>query len=355
MSQMASGVHDLPPRRERLGVSGHPRARAAGGILAALLALAALAGCTVPRPPGEGTIRYRDPVFTNVTVTRDLQYGSATSQAGATVALRLDLYQPAGDTQTKRPVLVWVHGGGYSGGDKASGIPPDIGNTFAKLGYVVASINYRLISTPCGGSSIPPACYAAAIDAQHDAQAAVRWLRANAGRYRLDATRIGIGGESAGAITAVLTGIHSEDPGNSGNPGFPSTVGAFVSISGGVPNAVFAGPGDPPGLLFHGDRDAIVPVQWSVDTAIALLRANVAAFLQVQRGAGHVPYGQYRDLFLQQTNYFLYAMLDLAHANGQPAAAGRAFDRQLQRLRGEYRRFEPGLRQLRRGYARFGH
>ena len=354
MSQMASGVHDLPPRRERLGVSGHPRARAAGGILAALLALAALAGCTVPRPPGEGTIRYRDPVFTNVTVTRDLQYGSATSQAGATVALKLDLYQPAGDTQTKRPVLVWVHGGGFSSGDKASGVAPDIGNTFAKLGYVVASINYRLISTPCGGSSIPPACYAAAIDAQHDAQAAVRWLRANASTYRLDATRIGIGGESAGAIMAALVGMHSEDPGSSGNPGFSSKVGGWISISGGLPQGVFASHDDAPGLLFHGDRDAIVPFAWSVDTTNALLRVGVPAFIQVQGGAGHVPYGQYRDLYLQQTDYFLYWFLDLAHANGQPPAAARAVDERTTALRAKYRRYVPRLEKLRDSSARFG-
>jgi dienelactone hydrolase len=324
-------------------------------VVAALLALAALAGCTVPRPAGEGTIRYRDPVFTDVTITRDLQYGSAPSQTGETVALKLDLYEPTGDTQTKRPVLVWTHGGGFSGGDKASGIPPDIGNTFARLGYVVASINYRLISTGCtGGGALPPACVQAAVDAQHDAQAAVRWLRANAATYRLDATRIGIGGESAGAITAVLTGVRSEDPGSSGNPGLPSNVGGFVSIAGGLPNGVFAGAGDAPGLLFHGTSDTIVPARWSIDTLRALISANVAAFLQLQEGAGHVPYVQYRELYLQQINYFLYSVLDLAHANGQPARAARAFDRQLQRLRGKYPRFEPGLRKLRRSYARFG-
>ena len=81
-----------------------------------------------------------------VDITRDLQYGSATAQSGTPTALKLDLYQPRGDTQTKRPALVWVHGGGFSGGDKADPADADFSTTFAKLGYVVVSINYRLIA-----------------------------------------------------------------------------------------------------------------------------------------------------------------------------------------------------------------
>ena len=88
----------------------------------------------------------------------------------------------------------------------------------------------------------------------------MRWLRANAATYGIDPTRIGIGGESAGAITATLVGLLSEDVGTSGNPGWPSTVGGFVSVSGGVPSGVnLANPGDAPGLFFHGTADTIVP------------------------------------------------------------------------------------------------
>src|SRR5688572_20689184 len=109
-------------------------------------AAVALSGCLVPRPPGEGTLRYRDLTFSGVTVTRDIQYGSAVNQSGATQALRLDLYRPTGDTLTRRPAIVFVHGGGFTGGDKASGVAPDMANHFARLGYVTVSINYRLIS-----------------------------------------------------------------------------------------------------------------------------------------------------------------------------------------------------------------
>jgi acetyl esterase/lipase len=298
-------------------------------LVAALIAIAVLAGCTVPRPPGDGTIRYRDQVFNNVTVTHDLQYGSAPDANGNPVALKLDLYQPTGDTQTKRPALVWVHGGSFCCGDKTSPEIVDEANTFAKLGYVAVSINYRLLAPAgsCSGSTAgSSACTTAALEAKHDAQAAVRWLRANAAKYRIDPTRIGIGGSSAGAITATLVGLFSEDTGSSGNPGYPSTVGAFMSLSGGLPGGLFAGAGDAPGLLFHGTADPVVPFQWSVDTAVKMLNAGVPAFLEQFDGAGHVPYAQNRDQILTQSDYFFYDFLDLAHAQGQPQSAARAFE-----------------------------
>jgi acetyl esterase/lipase len=298
--------------------------------LVALLALVAVTGCTLPRPPGDSPLRYRDQVFSNVSVSKDLQYGTAPDSQGTPVALRLDLYQPTGDTQLKRPALVWVHGGSFSGGDKTNVVPVDVAQTFAKQGYVVVSINYRLLGSGCVGN--PSQCTVAAIEAQHDAQAAIRWLRSLAGFLRIDPTRIGIGGESAGAITATLVGLNSGDPGSSGNPGFPSTVGGFASISGGLPTGALATAGDAPGVLFHGTADPIVPSAWSDLTTAAMQAAGVPVWLQHQDGAGHVPYAQYRSLYLEQMDYFFYLTLDLAHAAGQPASAARAYGRQLERM-----------------------
>jgi dienelactone hydrolase len=312
------------------------------GIVGALAIVVMITGCTIPRPDGPGTLRYRDAVFANVTRTADLQYGSAPDAQGNPVALKLDLYQPTGDTQAQRPALVWVHGGSFCCGDKGNTVPVDVANTFAKQGYVVVSINYRLLGTNCVAN--PGACTAAAIEAKRDAQAAIRWLRANAGTYRIDPTRIGIGGESAGGITATLAGLYSEDVGSSGNPGPASTVRGFVSISGGLPNGVFASAGDAPGVLFHGTADNVVSPTWSNATAGAMLGAGVPAWLQHQEGAGHVPWAQYRSLYLEQANYFLYWALDLAHAAGQPPAAARAASRQLERL-GASPRLQRALKQ----------
>jgi acetyl esterase/lipase len=296
--------------------------------------VAVATGCTLPRPAGDSPLRYRDQVFTNVTVTSNLQYGSAPDSQGTPVPLTLDLYRPTGDTQTSRPALVWVHGGGFSGGSKTGTVAVDAATTFARHGYVAVSINYRLLAPPggCVGNPGQAACTVAALEAKHDAQAAVRWLRANAATYGVDPTRIAIGGESAGGITATLAGLNAEDVGSSGNPGFPSTVRGFVSVSGGLPDGILASANDSFGLFFHGTADGVVPASWSVSTAAKLLQAGVPAWLQLQQGAGHVPWAQYRALYLEQARYFLYLSMDLGHAAGQPPSAARAAERQLQRL-----------------------
>jgi dipeptidyl aminopeptidase/acylaminoacyl peptidase len=279
-------------------------------LVALVLGATLLAGCTVPRPPGDGQLRYRDQVFGAATVTNDLTYGSAPGADGNPVALKLDLYQPTGDTIAKRPALVWVHGGGFTSGDKASGRAR--ATFFARLGYVAVSINYRLLSPGgCAGDSDSDICRNAAIAAQHDAQAAVRWLRANAATHRIDPGRIAMAGGSAGAVTSVLAATHSEDPGTSGNPGYPSTIRGAVSVSGGVPTNELIDSGDAPTLFIHGTEDAVVPFDWALQNAAALYNAGVFTVLEPLEGAGHGLNADYRQLIDEQSSYFLYYALGL--------------------------------------------
>jgi dienelactone hydrolase len=298
---------------------------------------AVLAACDLPKPAGEGVVRYRDVVFTEVTKTADVQYGTAPDAAGNAVALKLDVYQPAGDTQTLRPAVVFVHGGSFSGGDKGSGPSADMAATFPRLGYVALSINYRLLAPPggCSGSTAgSQTCVDAALTAISDAQTAVRWLRTHAAEYRVDPGRIGIGGESAGGITAAGVGMVAENPGAGGDPAVSDRVQAWFSISGGLPGGLFATADDAPGLLVHGTADGVVPHQWSVDTANALVALNRFALLQTIDGAGHVPYVEpHKSHMVTQAQYFFFYMLDLAHAAGQSAATQRSADRQEVRLR----------------------
>jgi len=267
------------------------------------------------RPTGPAQ-RYQDPVFDAVTVTRDLGYGAAAGPDNVAVRLTLDLYQPTGDSVSMRPALIWAHGGGFGNGDKADDPAALLARLFARLGYVTASINYRLLAAPagCDGAGLTATCVRAAFSASDDGRAAVRWLRANAATYRVDVKRIAIGGESAGAIAAAGVGVGADRPGDSGNPGYPSNVDAWVSISGGLPNGLFVDGTDAPGLLFAGTADTLTPYQWSADTAAAMRKASVPVELQTLPGADHVPWDQYHALFERESIAFLYRYLDLAQA-----------------------------------------
>ena len=307
------------PARSRPRISrdfGMSRGFAAALVAVALATL--LSGCfatSVNPPAGAAPLRYRDPVFSSYALTSDLPYGSAPDLNNNPVTLGLDLYQPTGDSATQRPALVFVHGGGFSGGDKTFVPSSELAPYFAKRGYVVVSINYRLLAPGgcSGGGGVTTQCYSAAISAIHDAQAAVRWLRANASTYGVDTNRIGIGGDSAGAITATGVAVLASQPGTSGNPGPPSNVQAFMSLSGGTPGGLLVDKFSAPGILFSGTADGIVPYQWSFDTANALENAGVNAVLETFQGAGHVPW-QFSSTIESQTSNFFYKYLDLAHA-----------------------------------------
>jgi acetyl esterase/lipase len=301
---------------------------AAAAVLATVLA-----GCTLGAPPGAAPLRYRDAIFSNVAKTGGLTYGSAPDANGNPVTLTLDMYQPAGDTQARRPAIVLVHGGGFTGGNSHNGAMVKMANAFAQRGYVAVSINYRLLGQEkCAGQDPPPpSCIPAALAAQHDAQAAIRWLRRYADRYRVDPTRIAVGGGSAGAATALAVAVNSTDVGDSGNPGYSSKVGAAISISGEFPHSLasqYFDPSDSPILMFNGTADPVVPYSQAVQTAVDLYNAHVPVVFEPLEGAGHVPFSTEGPLMISQSVYFCYYLLDLAHAPGQPASAARAFDRQ---------------------------
>jgi predicted esterase len=288
------------------------RALLIGGLLLAMGLVAG--GCDfLPAPGGPAPLRYRDAIFSSVSKTANLQYGSAVNQSGVNQALLLDLYQPVGDAVTARPAIVWVHGGGFSSGDKTSVELVDEANTFAKQGYVSVSINYRL-GPNCSFGNPTAGCFQGIIDAQHDAQAAVRWLRANVATYHVDANRIAIGGSSAGAITSMQVAYNSTDVGDSGNPGFSSAVEAAQSLSGTALPPTLPKPGAPAAIMFHGTADPLVPYSLGQATSTnASAQGDVSVFETFQ-GAGHVPYAQFRSQILAQTSYLFYYAMDLSHA-----------------------------------------
>lgn len=279
----------------------------------AALVLLGVTGCEFRTmvPPGEGAVRYRDEVFSSVTRTNGITYGSAVEQDGDTLTLQLDLYQPAGDNAASRPLIVFVHGGAFRAGNRTSGEIVDQANVFAKKGYVTASITYRLSENGCGSISIE--CINAIADAREDGQAAVRFFRRYAAQYRIDTSRIAMAGTSAGGITALEVGYGPEEVGTSGNPGYDSSVRSAVSFSG-ARILTRPAPGEAAALLFHGSADLVVPYQWAVDTKNEADAAPVHAELVTWEGDGHTPYMEHRQQILDETTNFLWWTMNLGAA-----------------------------------------
>lgn len=272
-----------------------------------VFAAVVLSGCEqFAAPPGQGIVRYRDQVFTTVNKTADVQYGSAVNQQNVTVNLFADIYRPAGDTVTQRPLVIFVHGGSFCCGSKTSAEIVDEANYLAQRGYVTASISYRLAQNGCSAGGASPECVTAIGHARQDAQAAVSWFRSNASTYGIDTTRIAIAGSSAGGITAADVAFAS-----SSNP--DTAVRAAVSLSGAnvlqQPNT-----GDAPLLLMHGTADFVVPYSWAQTTLAAGNAAGVRTVLTSWQGAGHVPYVAHRTEILEQTRNFLWWHMNLANA-----------------------------------------
>jgi acetyl esterase/lipase len=237
-------------------------------------------------------------------------------------ALELDLWVP--DAAGPPPVVVWVHGGAWMGGNRRL-LPPGLrpGQLFEELlaaGLAVATIEYRHARE-------------AAFPAQlHDAKAAVRWLRHHGDRLGIDPGRVGIAGESAGGHLAALVALTAGSPdleGDVGVVGPSSAVDAVVDWYGvasaetmpefelppevaavlppealvapldvlldGVDAATRAAvspvahvrPGAPPFLLVHGTADTVVPYAQSETLAAALQAAGVDVRLEPVPGAEH--------------------------------------------------------------------
>jgi acetyl esterase/lipase len=293
---MKPQIVDSAIRRSSQGQKMNPKRRVAGETLGATVAVLMFAlgavSCAASAAPAapHRNVRYHDPVFTTVDVRHDVSYGSAVDVAGDDIPLGLDLYQPTGDVAAQRPVLIVAHGGGFVSGNKDADSMVTLARAFAQRGYVTASINYRLdprVSLACFRGDITARCRNAALAAQHDAQAAVRWFRANSTTLRVDPGRIAVGGLSAGAVAALGVAYNAGDAGSSGNAGPASDVQAAVSISGFALDDSWIGAGDAPALLLHGTADWFVPYAEAVQTRDAAHTAGLVASLVTVDGGGH--------------------------------------------------------------------
>ncbi|QKG54439.1 alpha/beta hydrolase [Hymenobacter sp. BRD67] len=260
----------------------------------------------------------------------------------------MDIYEPAGDTVKRRPLIIFAHGGGFVAGSKTDSYPVAFCTRLAKLGYVTASIEYRLgfAFTGFAAPADTPKIAQAALRGAQDMKAAVRFFRkdaATARMYRIFSNYIIVSGSSAGAFAALETGYldkASEVPsyldltalggvdGTSGNPGYSNAVAAVLSLSGATESPNIIEPGNAPLCSVHGTRDATVPyLQGRIGSLLppkyvygsGRLNPRATALgirntLRPLKGADHVPFetnAAYADTVFWTVRDFLRPLLRL--------------------------------------------
>jgi para-nitrobenzyl esterase len=265
--------------------------------------------------------RYSSDVYTATTVTSAVQYGSNTNYLGSAQNLTLDVYQATGDTSVARPLVIWVHGGSFLSGTSADVDVTSLSQHFAKKGFVCASINYRLGMNSIDSSN----AILAVIRGVQDVKAAVRFFRkdkATTNTFKIDTNNIFIGGSSAGSIS-VLHAVYLKRPcqiqayisqanlaamggleGNSGNPGYRSTVKGCIDLCGALATYALMEAGDVPLCSMHGTGDQVVIYgRGVVNPGIPLMYLDGSRMIYKQAqavgvtdnfytwvGAPHVPY-----------------------------------------------------------------
>lgn len=268
--------------------------------LAVIGVVATVTACApTPAPPGQVANPSRtqvvDPSFGAglEASPRDVLYrsgGSAGCGLGATDhescggSQTLDVYRRA--LGTSGGTIVYIHGGGFVGGDKHQ--TATLGPVMAQLhhGWDVVMVNYRLNRD---GSAPWPA-------ASDDVSAAIRWVRDSGPAIGLDTSKVVTFGHSAGGTLAALAGVAW----NAGDPAYSSTrIDGWIDMAG--INSFRSGRGrfwglmwssdvdvlaqrmsavdmldaaDPPGHLIHGDADNVVDVSNSHEMSDAALRTG---------------------------------------------------------------------------------
>ena len=220
--------------------------------------------------------------------------------------LRADILVPQGDGPF--PAVLVVHGGAWMSGNKATMVR--VATALAEHGYVACAINYRLA---------PKDPFPAQIE---DCKAAVRFLRSNAGKYKIDSERIGGFGYSAGGHLVALLGTTDRESGLEGSdaPADSPSTRIQAVVAGGAPcdfRAIpvnnqrlsywlggsraekpqayelaspsrFVSKDDPPTFFFHGEADSLVPLQSPRAMQAELSTAGVPCDFFLVPKAGHI-------------------------------------------------------------------
>lgn len=250
-----------------------------------LIAFIVLIKCHAALSQRCAVCRYISPQFDSVTV-ETVRFGRGPVFGGRVIDLYMDIYQPYGDTATNRVAAVFAFGGAFVTGSRDDWYVVLACTELAKAGFVVAAIDYRIYNdlTEMIAEISLLQHQRIFFRPMQDMRAAVQYLKADfaelGNNYRIDTSRILIGGASSGAMTSLMTAYCDKESemaemlGGSVAPlddlgGFYSTSGfypnyswkalATFNVSGSLVNAGWVEEGDIPIILAHGDADRVVP------------------------------------------------------------------------------------------------
>ena len=242
-----------------------------------------------------GNGRYINDVFPTVSKTSGIVFGYNTSTDYITSTtfnntLLLDFYGPAADPAGKRPLIILAFGGSFISGQRSD--MDALCMAFSKKGYATATIDYRLIQPGPSGMNYSYVYSNSTllndeiIKATADMKAAIRFFKrdaATANTYKIDTSKIFIGGFSAGAITALQTAYINNineypavtpqfqaNGGFEGNTDLPAPnnllptyhstgIAGVLNLAGGVADTLLINATDPPVYTAQGDNDDVVP------------------------------------------------------------------------------------------------
>jgi acetyl esterase/lipase len=235
--------------------------------------------------------RYRyNSAFSDISVSYDVPYGSNVNALGLTEELVVDIYTPDGDIASDRALVLVAHGGFFLSGANDGEDVVSICEDLARMGYVVASMSYRLGVDDL--FDLETSMVEAVWRGVHDSRAAVRYFRKtveeDGNPYGIDPNRILLGGVSAGGFIALHHAYVDEDAeipeqidptapglgggleGESGNPGYSSEVMGIFNVAGAIRDADWLSPGDIPLVSVHGTDDNTVPYGTGIITLTAI-------------------------------------------------------------------------------------
>ena len=254
-------------------------------------------------------VRYLDEIFDDVLITEDVVYGNAPDLPfiflfewnTVDIDLDMDIYEPADDTLSARPAIIFIHTGAFFSGHNELDDVVDLSIASAKRGYVSFNINYRLglnvLSTYSGERAV--------YRGMQDASAAVRHIREFHEEYNIDPNKIFIWGTSAGSFVGLHLAYSQDDerPQSTYGTGSDPDLGCIDCsgndfIQNSKPNALISCWGaigdlnwidsedDIPTLMFHGTADPIVPFNsgfpFTIDIALPVVYGSNLIYQRLQ-------------------------------------------------------------------------